>query len=324
MAQPDNQRSWAPVDDWLNGVDDCGNQPHGPSSSPTDQMDWLENYAGITCGAIKNDEADGFPKPLRDFLDPIKKGTLYYEGLFFASQRQEIRDYALATPRHREIFESFHMMDALFMKPADNMSDPVGLREYEQRLDPEFVGFILDQECECDSNSHPDESWNMMVNCPLMRRVVMGASRYLNTSDSDNPSVTVVPCTTARLIANFKIHGALGYRMDFAIAIEPSRAAAKRIDAKRKSMPEISINHVDYRPLLKRPIAIPVRTAGDFIKAKVRLMVWFAAQWKKIDSMTDRPPGVLPGIIIWRNQWYLVASTRTDDGRTVRHFCILI
>ncbi|KAI0547246.1 hypothetical protein F4679DRAFT_597867 [Xylaria curta] len=269
-------------------------------SSPTKQIAKLRINASMQHRMMDDDGSEDFPESFRTLLDPIKRATTMCRGLLFESQH-----------------------DLLFADTPD-LSDPSCLREYEQRLDPEFVGFILDEARECDENLYPEASWNMLVHYPLMRRAIMGALRRRKADDSSDPLVTVVPCTTASLIANFKVHDAPAHKVDFAIALEPGGTAADRrmiadmIEARRESMPWWSINHTDYSPLLHRPIAISIetkRTNDDFEKARVQLMVWLAAQWVKLESMTDRPPDILPAIIIQGHDWYLVVSTRADDGK---------
>ncbi|KAI0432834.1 hypothetical protein F5Y09DRAFT_300531 [Xylaria sp. FL1042] len=293
-------------------------------SSPTKQIARLRINSTMQHRMMDDDGSDDFPESVRKLLDPIKRATTLCRGLLAESQRQVIRDYALADPKHRRNFEECYNDVVLFTNTLGDQSDPI---------DPEFVGLILDEARECDENLHPEASWNMQVHYPLMRRAIMGAARRRNVQDGGNPLVTVVPCTTASLVADFKVHDAPAHKVDFAIALEPGRTlvggtavdgttldktAADGIEARCKSMPGLSINHTDYAPLLRRPIAISVetkRTNDDFEKARIQLMVWLAAQWAKVESMTDRPPEVLPAIIIQGHDWYLVASTRADDGK---------
>ncbi|GAW25774.1 putative methyltransferase type 11 [Rosellinia necatrix] len=293
-------------------------------SSPTKQIARLRINASMQHRMMDDNGSNDFPESLRKLLDPIKRATTLCRGLLFESQRQEIRYYALADPNGRRNFRDCYNDDVLFTSASADQFDPV---------DPEFVGFILDEARECDENLHPEASWNMQVHYPLMRRAIMGASRRQYIPGGRNPLVTVVPCTTASLVTNFKVPDAPAHKVDFAIALEPIRTAvdgtatemmtadgtvADRIEACRKSMPGLSINHTDYAPLLHRPIAISVetkRTNDDFEKARVQLMVWLAAQWAKVESMTDHPPEVLPAIIIQGHDWYLVTSTRADDGK---------
>ncbi|TRX88849.1 hypothetical protein FHL15_010308 [Xylaria flabelliformis] len=300
-------------------------------SSPTKQIAKLRINASMQHRMMDDDGSEDFPESLRRLLDPIKRATTLCRGLLFESQRQEIRDYAQVDPTHRRNFRECSEDDLLFSDTFADRFDPSRLREYERRLDPEFVGFILDEARECDENLHPEASWNMLVHYPLMRRAIMGSSRRRNVDDDGDPLVTVVPCTTATLIADFKVHDAPAHKVDFAIALEPGGTAANRktianaIEARRESMPWWSINHTDYSPLLNRPIAISVetkRTNDDFEKARVQLMVWLAAQWVKLESMTDRPPNILPAIIIQGHDWYLVVSTRADDGKKVTYSLI--
>ncbi|KAI1421191.1 hypothetical protein F5Y12DRAFT_769074 [Xylaria sp. FL1777] len=288
-------------------------------SSPTKQMAKMHINGDMQYRMMDNDGSDDFPEPLAKLLDPIRQATTLCQGLLSESQRREIREYALADPTHRRGFEACHVNDVLFA--ADQSDECEG--EEQRHLDPEFVAFILDEARECDENLHPEASWNMLVHYPLLRRAIMGPSRRLEVAGSGRPVVDVVPCTTASLVSNFKIRGAPAHKVDFAVALAPGRSVPERtvadlIEARREFMPGLSINHTDYAPLLHRPIAISVetkRTNDDFEKARVQLMVWLAAQWKKIESVTDRPPDILPAIIIQGHDWYLVASTRAGNGK---------
>ncbi|KAI0436191.1 hypothetical protein F4803DRAFT_557260 [Xylaria telfairii] len=213
-----------------------------------------------------DDGSDHFPESLKKLLDPIKRATTLYRSLLAESQRQEIRDYALANlKRQRNLKECYNDV-VLFANSLGDQSDPIN---------PEFVGLILDEARKCDENLYFEASYNMQDDC--------------------NPLVTVVPCTTASLVADFKVHDVPADQVDFAIALEPGRTpvagtavdrttvdktAADRIEARRRSMPGLSINHTDYAPILHRPIAISVetkRTNNNFGKAKVQLIVCLAS-----------------------------------------------
>ncbi|KAI0402328.1 hypothetical protein F4802DRAFT_377536 [Xylaria palmicola] len=282
-------------------------------SSPTKKMARLRVNATMQ-HRMMDSGAEDFPTSLQKFLDPIIEATTLCEGLLFESQRQEIQDYVSADPTRRRNFEACYKRETLFITTCP---DP---NTYARRLDPEFVGFILDEARECDEHLHPEASWNMMVHYPLMRRAIVGPTRRRDTDRSNGPTVTVVPCATASLVSDFRVQDAPAHKVDFAIALEPGGpgGSVDQIEALRESMPGWSVNHTDYTPLINRPIAVSVetkRTNDDFEKARVQLMVWLAAHWMKVESMTGCPPEVLPAIIIQGHNWYLVTSTRASDGK---------
>lgn len=301
-------------------------------SSPTKQVTKPRIDATMQYRMI-DDGSDDFPESLGKLLGPIRRATTHCRNLFFGSQRQEIRDYVQADPTRRRSFEECYNSNMLLSNSFVDLFDPVCLREYKQRLSPEFVHFIFSEARECDESLHPDASWNMLVRYPLMHRAIVGAPRWCDVhedkdkddrnrlgdqgSGSAKPLVTLVPCTTATLIDDFKTHDSPAHGVDFVIALEPDWAVADRIDTRRRSMPGLSVNHTDYTPLVRRPIAISVKTDDDFGTARAQLMGWLAAQWEKLESMTDRPTDILPAIIIQRHEWYLIASTWAADGKKV-------
>lgn len=78
------------------------------------------------------------------------------------------------------------------------------------------------------------------------------------------------------------------------------------------------INHTDYGGLKDRLIAMSVETkriGDDYEKAKLQLIVWQAAQWKKFKTMHFQPEITL-GIIIEGHDWYFLPSTRTGHDAT--------
>ncbi|KAI0410205.1 hypothetical protein F5X98DRAFT_382121 [Xylaria grammica] len=288
-------------------------------SDYTIRMPQATPHATMQHRTMDDDGSDDFPDSLRKLLDPIKRATTLCQGLLFDVEREKIRRFAQYDPTHRRNFEECYKHDALFINTFADQFDPVHLHDHIQYLEPTFVAFILDQARQCDEYFHPEDTWNMMVRYPLMRTAVMGDIYEHGVYRKGKPLLRVVPCTTASLVATYKSHDAPAHNVDFAIVLEPkpATAAAARIDARREGMPGLSINHTDSAGLLNRPIVISVeakRANDSSEKARVRLMAWLAAQWAKLESMTDRPPEILPGVIIEGHDWHLVVSTRAKDG----------
>ncbi|RWA08959.1 hypothetical protein EKO27_g6149 [Xylaria grammica] len=291
-------------------------------SDYTISMPQATPHATMQHRTMDDDGSDDFPDSLRKLLDPIKRATTLCQGLLFDVQREQIREYVQSDPTHRRNFEECYKHDALFINTFADQFDRARLHYHAHSLRPAFVSLILDQARQCDEYFHPEDTWNMMVRYPLMRTAVMGDIYWHGVYGNGKPLLRVVPCTKASLIATYKSHDAPAHKVDFAIVFEPepATAAASRIDARRESMPGLSVNHTDSAGLLHRPIVISVetkRTNDSSEKARVRLMAWLAAQWAKLESMTDCPPEILPGIIIEGHDWYLVASTRAKDGKKV-------
>lgn len=154
-----------------------------------------------------------------------------------------------------------------------------------------------------------------------------------------------------------------GKKVDFCLHIEPGNgrgedgtSAPRAIEALAQHLPENSINHTDFEPLLGLPVTACIETkkpdAGQSAtEAKLQVGTWHAAQWKLLerlvrqrqqqqkirgqnketDSSSDgcndaaEPsslplPTFLPAIIISGHDWSLVATTR--EGRKTVHFSL--
>ncbi|KAI1271440.1 hypothetical protein F5Y07DRAFT_382937 [Xylaria sp. FL0933] len=291
--------------------DHTGQTSNSGRGSPTKMLAKLE-IREMRQRAMNNTESGDYPKPLEKLIEDIEKAITLHNGLFYKEQREQISKYVEANPTRRQDFKICYERDELYTNSRDKQLDSIGLCEYERRLNPEFVRFILDEARDCDERSYDEASWNMRVHYPLMRRVITGASEICDSCG--DTTVTVVPCTTARLIGEFKVPSSKAHKVDFALALKPAQRVADALELQRIFMPERSLNHTDYKPLLDQPIAVSVETDNDFENAKVQLMVWLAAQWRKLESMAVSPPELLPAIIIQGHDWFLVASTRANNG----------
>lgn len=107
------------------------------------------------------------------------------------------------------------------------------------------------------------------------------------------------------------------------------------VDAARKLLPDASINHTDFAPLRRRPIALSIEsktTGHQLLEAEVQVGVWLAAQWRMLESLPRRPtpesdiatdpaaaafPSFLPAVIIQGHDWHFVATTRTSACTTL-------
>jgi len=96
------------------------------------------------------------------------------------------------------------------------------------------------------------------------------------------------------------------------------------VDTARKRLPEASINHTDFAPLRRRPIALSIEsktTGHQLLEAEVQVGVWLAAQWRMLESLSqDRTaamPPFLPAIIIQGHDWHFVSTTRSGECTTL-------
>jgi hypothetical protein len=103
---------------------------------------------------------------------------------------------------------------------------------------------------------HPEPSWNMLVHQRILALAVS------ECWESDN-AVHFMPCPTATIQVDYCRGSELGSAkmLDFVMYIEPSffgDGDSTAVDATRKRIPGASINHTDFAPLRRRPIALSI------------------------------------------------------------------
>lgn len=101
--------------------------------------------------------------------------------------------------------------------------------------------------------------------------------------------------------------------------------AANAIDALRAGLPCQSINHSDFGPLRRDPVAVSVETkragAGGE-EARLQVGTWHAAQWKLLAGLVADAGGdlaalpFLPAVIVTGHDWAFACTTR-EGRRTV-------
>ncbi|KAF3759876.1 hypothetical protein M406DRAFT_243505, partial [Cryphonectria parasitica EP155] len=105
------------------------------------------------------------------------------------------------------------------------------------------------------------------------------------------------------------------------------------IDVLRTRSPCFSINHTDFEPLLRSPIAISIETKHPSASgegAALQVGVWQAAQWSLLQSLTQSQPtscsstalpAFLPAITVVGHDWTLAATTRLGQKTTLWTDC---
>jgi hypothetical protein len=181
---------------------------------------------------------------------------------------------------------------------------------------------------ECHNEMHPEASWNMLVH---QRILALAVSQCWARSDS---AVHFMPCTTAKIQPAYRRGSGAGSAkmVDFAMYIEPSffgNDVNSAVDTTRKLLSDASINHTDFAPLRRRPIALSIEsktTGHQLLEAEVQVGVWLAAQWRMLESLPKRPtaesdvgllPSFLPAVIVQGHDWHFVATTRTGTCTTL-------
>jgi hypothetical protein len=205
---------------------------------------------------------------------------------------------------------------------------------------PDAVLDILFAAAECNTNSHPEATWNTEVH----QRVLETALRQPTRRGSH--LVNFVATTTAPIIFEYHASVPPTKKADFCVYIEPrndnSDTGASIIAALRDTLPCAVFNHTNHYPLRDRPIALSIetkKTGEDWENARLQLGVWEAARWnflRHLLSLVQQPnqvetgvghdstsqadslqlPEFLPGIIIQGHDWHLVI-TSAEGKKTV-------
>lgn len=138
-----------------------------------------------------------------------------------------------------------------------------------------------------------------------------------------------MPCTTAKIHPTYGCSGTGSAKMVdfFFMYVEPSAFGlddATAVDTAQKRLPEASINHTDFAPLRRRPIALSMesKTADhQLLEAEAQVGVWLAAQWRMLESLsqdeTAEMPPFLPAVTIKGHDWHFISTTRNGGCTTL-------
>ncbi|TLS20617.1 uncharacterized protein PpBr36_11082 [Pyricularia pennisetigena] len=145
----------------------------------------------------------------------------------------------------------------------------------------------------CQERKHDENGWNQAVHYRLLR-LALPADGFVGFE----------PCTTARITPEILPRSSSsGKKVDYCFIVngtsifdQPAMEGANRtgacktpaqaIETLRRRTPGTSINHTDFGPLNKWPIAVSVETkrpgeSGE--KAELQVGVWQAAQWRLLE-----------------------------------------
>lgn len=118
----------------------------------------------------------------------------------------------------------------------------------------------------------------------------------------------------------YRIDHSYNKKIDYALFIDPSQDQddSNAVDLlwHRKG----SINHTDFTPLQKRPIAISVetkRTNENLQRANIQMGVWQGAQWRVLEQLAG-PEALaklefLPALVVQGHEWKFVASSYSNS-----------
>ncbi|KAK1761906.1 hypothetical protein QBC33DRAFT_564290 [Phialemonium atrogriseum] len=194
-----------------------------------------------------------------------------------------------------------------------------------------------------EASLQTEHGWNCAVHYPLIQ-LALGIRRR-----DEAPLVDFTSCTSAKIIKEYLPGQTSSKMVDFCILLSPhniaqsdsqvppntptpatfSRAAAAQaanaIDALRASLPCQSINHSDFGPLRRDPVAVSVETkragAGGE-EARLQVGTWHAAQWKLLAGLVGDAGGdlaalpFLPAVIVTGHDWAFACTTR-EGRRTI-------
>ncbi|KAI8648967.1 hypothetical protein NCS55_01469600 [Fusarium keratoplasticum] len=184
-------------------------------------------------------------------------------------------------------------------------------------LDLDDVLEITEAAVDGDKTSQDETGWNNLVHTPLLKLALGRLSRSL---------VGFAPCMNANITARYRVPGAPGARVDYAIFVNQEKDGDPRlyhvIEDFQRRIPGSTVNHTPFVPFCKRPISISIESkrqdgAGD--KAMLQIGIWQAAQWRLLTELAEAAVEELPfipGILLEGHEWKLVATTH-NGGKTV-------
>ncbi|KAL8345875.1 hypothetical protein RB601_005780 [Gaeumannomyces tritici] len=170
-------------------------------------------------------------------------------------------------------------------------------RPFEAQESPSLADVVslLAKAAQCEEDGWDEAGWNMAVHYPLMRLAV-----------PDGSQLEVTPCITAQIQPRFQPLSTSSSRVDYCITINPhwphqrgvDTPALRAITERQFYLPERSISHTSYEPLISRPIAVSIETKrpdGSPDEAIAQLGIWQAAQWRMLEELAPPLPPALTG-----------------------------
>ncbi|SPO01537.1 uncharacterized protein DNG_04210 [Cephalotrichum gorgonifer] len=240
-------------------------------------------------------------------LAEVSQGT----GVIGASGRYALRDYDVPG------FSRLAEQDRYFSSARDELGHTPSVRQ---------VRDILMAGKECQKQWHNLNGWHLKVHFRVL-------SAALHPPDRENTSLpcNYMPCATANIIKRYRPHPtSLSASPAFCLYLDPTSIpdpiASARLDAIRRFLPHSTMNHLDYAPLRRRPLAVSIATTDPgsgqgLAAANLRMASWHAAQWNFLAEVGRSSSGevgleFLPGVVVEGHEWSFMASTR-EGTKTV-------
>ncbi|KAF4977613.1 hypothetical protein FZEAL_5897 [Fusarium zealandicum] len=324
-----------------------------PSSSPTKSSASLRSASSLRSGSHASSSRhklsqldlgqEGIVK--RQLKGPgTPQLPLVIKHVLLRIQRLErcrgVLSTALDAPDALAFLQEFDLDDTVFDTNSTGGS----------RLAPSDVDEILLDAQRCFEMDHDEPVWNVEVHHPLLKKVFRRPSSTFST----DRLVDISLCTTAPIIREYLPIPLSDRRIDFCLYIDPRGDSnyPPKIDILRQQLPERSVNHTSYSPLLSHPTTVSFetkRSGNDFDGGIPQIAVWQAAHWKMLRSLLRKKAregssvttaqsrlgqgntleedyvnnalkelGALHGILIQGHEWYYVATSpelTNDDGQ---------
>lgn len=289
---------------WARGTSDSGSTFSSTNSSssrksrsPTKRMRALD-----VCVLQMNPAHPRFPVELRALF--MRLDTLATRGGVIPNS---LRDDLMAR----------RSIDSLFWNIDEHVFAPQKKDDVYKAVALEEVVDIYMSAQECFNMGHAEPSWNMLAHWPVFKLALASGG-----TAERSKIVSAAPCTTARLTGDPR-----GSKMvDFCIYIEPPEGdlAAQRLHALSRRSIGFSVNHTDYSPLCRRPIAVSAESKkpGEHLaEAHLQVTVWQDAQWSLLTSQASSADMIpfLPSLVIQGHDWQFVATSRDTHGTVGCH-----
>ncbi|KAH8836645.1 hypothetical protein MCOR29_002799 [Pyricularia oryzae] len=223
------------------------------------------------------------PDELFSLVSELEKAASGDTPVLHASLKQELK-YAEEKAKERRAL-GYRIPDSAFTSGEEDTTGDLITDVPASR-----VCEVLLAALRCQERKHDENGWNQAVHYRLLR-LALPADGFVDFE----------PCTTAKITPEILPRSSSsGKKVDYCFIVngasvfdEPTMEAANRtgawktpaqiIETLRRRTPGTSINHTDFGPLNKWPIAISVETKRPGVsgeKAELQVGVWQAAHWR--------------------------------------------
>ncbi|KAF7548362.1 hypothetical protein G7046_g8702 [Stylonectria norvegica] len=277
-------------------------------SSPSKQLASLEiAHDGIEQRKLSLTDPS-LPLALSELLLELQNCSNSGVGILSSDMRAEIKELAKTDASFRVFLD--HMFAA--SSERQKLGQTPSLQDTTR---------LVKEAAECQVSRQNESGWNMMVHHPLLYLAIYGPQRL-------EQLVGFAPCTTAKIILEYLPATSKAKMVDFCVYLDPTadQVATSTIQTLRRSLPFQVINHTEFQPFRKRPIAISVETKSrgraQSDTAELQLGTWHSAQWRFLHRLVSLSGGsfdglaFLPAIVVQGHDWSFVATTR-EGHKTV-------